>query len=463
MNALVIGGGVSGMAAAHYLRRQGVRVTLIEAAPRLGGRLGLGTIEGRSVSFGGKNVGTRYAEFRRFCAELGVDDFEYFGISTARVRQQAIVTINSKRRLSALLDLFRHHKLRDLVRFILLALSVKRHPDRGYADADYFQRLSRRKGQPRLHQYFSGHFCREMIRPMVVRMNGAEPDEILLASLGSNLRVLLDSYDQLGSGMERLTAAFAERFHVVCSSRATELSVREGRVDGVVVCDADGREWTMSADIVVVALPAPQAAALVTKHATQAAAALRRVRYFPVKVIVAEYSRPIFATDFRALLFDEGEALSNAGAYGADDLATVRYTFSGRAARNLLATRVDDLYLLEHAESLLNAYVPVSAAERVRFGTRLFEPGLCAFSDDTPALRRALEEELELKGLYFTGDYCKGASIEACFVAARECAERAACREPLSASSAQPGETASESSFEPHTGADAALAERGQN
>ena len=47
--AIVLGGGISGLAAAHRLGRAGVRVTLLEASPQLGG---LGTFfarEGRSV------------------------------------------------------------------------------------------------------------------------------------------------------------------------------------------------------------------------------------------------------------------------------------------------------------------------------------------------------------------------------------------------------------------------------
>jgi oxygen-dependent protoporphyrinogen oxidase len=78
----------------------------------------------------------------------------------------------------------------------------------------------------------------------------------------------------------------------------------------------------------------------------------------------------------------------------------------------------------------------VQSADRVQFVSRTFDPGLCAFAADTQALNRKLDQ-LPLEGVFFTGDYRKGASIEACFVAAKECAARimsaAASREPAHA------------------------------
>lgn len=427
MKVLVIGGGISGIAISHYLQRAGIGTTLVEAGPRLGGRLGFGSLGERAISFGGKNIGTRYTEFRKFCHGLGVDDFEYFGINTSRVENGTLVSIDRKQPLRTLYNMVSTSRPRDLWRFARLARRVKQFPDDGFADSPFFREAAEALGGPVLAEVFGERICQQLIRPMVVRMNGAEADEIYLSSFGSNLRVLLDSYDQLTSGMEGLIAKFAARSDILLNASVRSLRVEKRRVCGVRVEHGDGgRQQELSVDAVCVALPAPTAAQLVRPCAGALAALLCKVRYFPMHVIVAQYSREIFSPAIRAVVFGENSVVSNAGAYGATDLGTVRYTFSGRRARHLIAEGATDDRLLALAEDNLNGHIAVSSKERVHIASRRFDPGLCAFSTDTRSLNDKIDSQEELGGIFFTGDYRKGASIEACFVAAKQCAEKVA-------------------------------------
>lgn len=430
MKAIVIGGGISGIAAQFYLQAAGVQTTLVEAGAQLGGRLGFGQLGDRPISFGGKNIGTRYTEFRKFCKALEVDDFEYFGINTSRIENGRLIPFDRKKRWSALYRLVAGNRLRDLWRFFSMAQHVRKHPDDGFADAPYFHQMAAKLGHPALKDVFSARFCRDWIRPMVVRMNGAEADEAHLSSFGSNLRVALDSYDQLTSGMEGLIEKFSAGTSLLLGTRVTGLDMQGGQVKGVVVRDAQGQTQLLAADAVCVALPAPQASALVRPHAPDLASLLAQVRYFPVHLVVAHYSRPIFRPEVRAVVFDENSALSNAGAYGVSDLDTVRYTFSGRTARQMIAAGVDEEAFLTRAEQQLNPYVPVASSDRIQFASRTFDPGLCAFSADTAGINQQLAAQVSARGAFFTGDYCKGASIEACFAAARECVNRMVERTP---------------------------------
>lgn len=61
-HVVVIGGGIAGLAAAHRLLAEGARVTLLEAGPRLGGKLYAGELAGARVDLGAESMLARRPE-----------------------------------------------------------------------------------------------------------------------------------------------------------------------------------------------------------------------------------------------------------------------------------------------------------------------------------------------------------------------------------------------------------------
>jgi oxygen-dependent protoporphyrinogen oxidase len=53
----VVGGGISGIAASHYLLKAGHQVVLYERSTAIGGRMLTAELAGRRFAIGGKNVG----------------------------------------------------------------------------------------------------------------------------------------------------------------------------------------------------------------------------------------------------------------------------------------------------------------------------------------------------------------------------------------------------------------------
>lgn len=72
MNVLVVGGGISGLVAAYELGRAGVPVTLIEAGPRLGGKVGTEHVEGYVVERGPDSFLVGKPAAVQLCRDLGL-------------------------------------------------------------------------------------------------------------------------------------------------------------------------------------------------------------------------------------------------------------------------------------------------------------------------------------------------------------------------------------------------------
>src|SRR5690606_25536289 len=84
--AVVVGGGIAGVAAARLLARAGVRVTVLEGSPRIGGKLRVSEIAGVPVDEGAESMLARRPEGLDLVAELGRrDDLVHPGTTTSAI------------------------------------------------------------------------------------------------------------------------------------------------------------------------------------------------------------------------------------------------------------------------------------------------------------------------------------------------------------------------------------------
>ena len=431
---IIVGAGASGLAVAFFLRQLGLDSVIVERNKVIGGRMGTVRLGNRRLDCGGKNIGRTYRLFRQFAASLGTHPLEYFGLNSSQVIDGTLKTFDGSARWRSLAAVARGASASDLARFGRLLWRVRSDEGAGYLGSPYARTLGQMYDSRPATAYFSASFCDRVVRPMTVRMNGAEPDEVHLGTLGSNVRMLLDTYDQFTHGLAPLLRAFTDRYDVRLDARTEGLIVDGGRVTGVQVRHGDGHTRELRGAGVILAIPANAAASLTAPFLPALAKQLRNVAYYPVTLVLAEYDTPVFSSDVRALVFGSDQELSNAGAYGINDLHVVRYTFSGRAFRRS-PRRSDVGALLEHAEAALARHVPFDPGSRVRFVAREFTTGLCAYTPHHGRFVDRVAEELRrVDGLYITGDYVQGASIEACFRSAAACAHHLARREQVSLS-----------------------------
>jgi protoporphyrinogen/coproporphyrinogen III oxidase len=412
----VIGGGIAGIAAAERLIAEGHRAEVFEAAGSLGGRMMVARLRDREACLGGKNVGRRYSAFRALAEREREREWEFFGPETMQVLGRRLVPMSFRKRwarvrLGARMAV--RGQLPAARRFSRLAREVKQDEEAGFLGSEWFDALAREHGNPTLADYFGAGFCSTAVRHTTVRMNGAEPDEAWLANFGSNLALVVDTFDQLTHGIGPLLEDAHARGPVHLGARVDHLLVRDGRIEGVV---ADGGERHTNFDAAILALPAHAAASLVAALDAELAALLLGVRYQPAAVVVASYDRPLFRDAYAAIAASADRALSNAGSYGLNDRNVIRYTFSGRAARGRIAPATfDPERLLAEAEGYLSRYLPVREARLEDYVAHTFAPGLCAYRPDHPEFLARVRARVDaLPGLALAGDYLRGASLEAC-------------------------------------------------
>ncbi|WEO99083.1 FAD-dependent oxidoreductase [Streptomyces sp. FXJ1.172] len=422
----VVGGGIAGLTAALRLDLLGYHVEVIEADGTLGGRFGLDRLGDRPVMTGGKNIGREYHTFRWFTAELGCDAYDSFGYNASRIKDGQILTLDSERRSQTLKNIRRMGSARDFTRMAAMAARIRADRRNRFLGSRYFTGVSRRHDHAPLSEFFGPQMTDMLVRPMVIRNNGAEPHEVYPGTFGTNIAMLLDHYDQLSDGIQPVLEAFAKRVPVRLNARVTDLVIRGGKVTGLRICEDGAEPRTADYDAVVLATPAYATAEIVRSVRPALAGRLADVTYFPSTVVLVEYDRDIFTHEVRALAMDDGPC-TNAGSYGQEERHIVRYTYSGREGRltDLSPQNIDRL--TGQTEERLRRYLGAPRAERVNL---LVKHWKAAYSGYLPYhaefLAEVRESVAQIAGLELAGDYIQGVSIEGCARTGRAAAGRIA-------------------------------------
>ncbi|MCX5150196.1 protoporphyrinogen oxidase [Streptomyces sp. NBC_00320] len=311
-HAVVIGGGIAGLAAAHRLLADGVRVTLLEAGPRLGGKLLAGELAGAPVDLGAESVLARRPEALELARAVGLGE---------ALQPPATATAHLWTR-GALRPMPRGHVMGvpgDLAPLaasgVLSAEGMARieaerelPPTEIGEDVAVGEYVAARLGhevvdrlvEPLLGGVYAGNAYRISMRAAVPQLFEAARTH---ASLGDGVRELqhraaVQQPEQAGrpvfcgidGGIGRLPQAVAEACRAAGARISTGCAVREVQrsADGWrVVTDAE----VIDTDAVVLAVPAGPAARLLDGLAPAAAAELRTVEYASMALVTMAFRR----------------------------------------------------------------------------------------------------------------------------------------------------------------------------
>lgn len=253
--ALVVGGGLAGLTAAHFLEKAGADVEVFEAGDRVGGRVGTVREEGGFIDVGAQFIHSNYEVALSLISELGLE-------GKLAPLTSPITTIQRGRRYRMAFDSWNlpYLSVRERLRFDLQLgrLLLPRLRMRPHAQWPCALDLD----DEELGHYFRPRVSEDTyeysIRPLMLSYAMAEPEGVSVAYFLRSIAMYLSTKTfALRSGIATLTEALAQGKKVHLGAQVVRL-LPDGprRVVGIEVARGDQRE-EVRADAVVVAVPSP--------------------------------------------------------------------------------------------------------------------------------------------------------------------------------------------------------------
>ncbi len=293
MNSLVVvGGGITGLAAAYLAANAGVRVTVLEASDTVGGLLNTFEVGGNRLESFYHHAFTHDVELLWLLRDLGIEDRMQFHRGTMGVyRAGRTYPFNSPADLLRFKPMGLGDKARFALTSLYLARMAKWREYEGVAALDWFQRHAGRRTteslwEPLLRVKFGPYADKTplawMIGRLRQRVNSRDGNQEKLGYLHGSLHVLLAAL---------LQALEKKGVRVLTGARVSQVTVQD-------------RELTMlqtaagpfAADAYLFTIPTLYLAELMQPVSESYAAQLRRIEYFGAVCTVLELTRPLSST-----------------------------------------------------------------------------------------------------------------------------------------------------------------------
>ncbi len=380
LKALVSGGGIAGLAAAWALTRAGASVTLVEAAPRLGGKIATEWIDGFLVERGPDAFLTAPPTALALCREVGLGDeivapLEPHGVQVWNADRLVLVPEGTGLGVPTRFAPFVTSALfspREKLRAALEVVLPARSDDEG-ADESIGSFLRRRFGDAVVDR---------LAGPLISGIYGAGVDELSLAALMPRLREAERRHGSLiraglaarrralggGPSLMTLTRGLGSLVEALAAGLSADvrLDVALERIEragaGYLARLDDGSR--LAADVVILATPARATARALAEVSPPATAALATLTYRGTAAISLGYA----AGQLGAPLVGHGFVVAD----GALPIAACTYSsakWPGRAPAGAVLVRAtvrDEALLASSAAELVElAHAAVARVLRI--------------------------------------------------------------------------------------------------
>jgi protoporphyrinogen/coproporphyrinogen III oxidase len=304
-SAIVVGGGISGLSAAHYLTRAGVPVTLIEKEPRLGGVMQTDFAEGCTLELGPDSFLASKTSAFDLIRDLGLE--------------AGLIASNDHLRKSYILRRGRLVAMPDGLMMVvptkvlpLLATPLLGWGTKIRMGLEWFRRPRPTPADHSVADFLRDHYGQEAVdylgEPLLSGVYGGDPEKLSVASVLPRFAGIEAKYGSLTRGVlaergrgaggplfQTLRGGLASMADAIVRTAGERLTVIRGAVEAVERAgDAwrvrvDG-EWRQS-DHVVLACRAYQSAGLLRALAPEMAELLAGIPYTSSMTLALGYRR----------------------------------------------------------------------------------------------------------------------------------------------------------------------------
>jgi protoporphyrinogen oxidase len=418
----VVGAGIGGLTAGHFLREGGRDVAIYERAPIPGGRIQLLEREGARVDVGTQYFHTNYVETLKLLSELDLED------QLLPIRAPVMLMRNGRGFLA------KHNTLRYRLIPLLSNLKFGRIV---WTTLRNFRRLDPYANDP-LEEFeeidLAEHVLKTcdrevlefLVRPIITAFNMSDPEGESLAHFLRMARQFLTSSDTcLPSGMFTLPETLARKLPVTYDTEALEIRTDANRVTGLLL-RIGGETKTVEASDVVCATPLGELSRLLPVLTDEERSVTRDFIYsrFPLAVFFMKRSLP---ADHWAYVFSRTEGFKTS--FTSDALfkcarmipsgkSALQVWFVGEAGSQLVDESDEDI--VELAIDEMKRIIPsfaeeVEGVEVVRHHTGMSRYRVGIY----PRLRKLLKDLRRIEGLHLVGDYYGHSTIETVVRSAR--------------------------------------------
>jgi len=431
--ALVIGAGLSGLAAAHGLITDGWEVKVLEKEAEPGGRCRTVTEDGYTFDVGAQHFRDSFDRSLTTAIESGIADTLRIPASP-KAFISAGGTVSFTPRSSNPLTLLPWKAMGPSALADIVGVSMpllKKYHGYNMRFPKWWTDGDSRTASDLLRKRSTASYRHNIATPVARYVFGAGLSEISAAAFLVALRyTFLDRTGCFTGGMGLLSKSLARGLDIETGIEVTEVVVESGRAQGVKARPVTGgRSKAFGAEMVVCALPAPLLKGVVPLEGP-AAGAVSAALYVPLLVVNIALERSLDSSPGTILLNEDFEAswlCTSAGKTA--ELAppghsTLTVIYSGASAEKDFAADDDVMTDMAWREAyrvlpLTGAGPHASRVDRHPLGLPLVSPGY------SERVARLAGEGSGIRGLELAGDWTSSPTVEGAVTSGFAAAERA--------------------------------------
>lgn len=444
MRVAIIGAGISGLSLAYYLQKMGIAYDLFEASSQVGGAL-------RTLKIGG------------YLLELGPNSLQY-----SPELQELIRELKLEKEVMPAAPASEHQYVLRNGSYHKLPLSPFSLLSNNFFSWKTKYRLLKEKNVPpadidyeTVTQFFERRFGKGIIdyavNPFINGIYAGDPDKLLVEKAMPHLKAMEAEHGSVLKGLVHqkleknardvftfvegictLPNAIAEKLVSLHTEHRVEMITRsQGKY--VVSCASSGDYDTEEYDMLVLALPAYQAAELMHYTFPGMAAALQNINYPPLAMVYSVYNRHEVGHPLNGFgaLHPKVEDTFAAGSFWTSSVFDGRCrphevlitTFVGgtQFSQNALTERSQ---LMRRVHNELSNLYNINAEKPIFQYAHLWEhsiPQYDLYIEDAHNMAKELEQD----GMFISANWQSGVSVPVCIRHAKELAHKINLKRPL--------------------------------